>query len=105
MVEDKKELEKIAGVGHTIEIQGKKLKVSPLRLRDMIALSQYEADDHIPIESRGYSVFLHLRENPDITLESVLDMELSDITKIIEFCDAVLYGVTPEKKDDDSKNE
>ena len=104
MVENKKELEQIAGVGHAIEIQGKMLKASPLRLRDMVELAQYE-EGHIPIETRAYSVFLHLRENKDITLDNVLDMEMSDVAKIIEFCDTVLY---PEKKkddDDNSKNE
>ena len=104
MVDDSKELEQIAGVGRSIEIQGKMLKVSPLRARDIIALAQYENDDHIAIEVRTYSVFLHLRENPDITLDNVLDMEMFDIAKIIEFCDAVLY---PEKKKEDanSKND
>lgn len=101
MVEDSKELEQMAGSSREIEIQGKKLKVAPLRLRDIIDLSRYE-DEHIPLETRAYSVFLHLRENKEITLEDVLDMEMADITKIIEFCDAVLY---PEKKQEgDSKN-
>lgn len=101
MIKDSKELQQISGLGREIEIQGKRLRVSPLRLRDIIALTQYE-DGHIPLEVRAYSVFLHLRENPEITFESILDMEMSDITKIIEFCDTVLYP--DKKKDDESKN-
>ena len=103
MIEDSKELEQVAGMGRSIEINGRMLKASPLRLRDIITLSQYESDNHLLVEVRGYSVFLHLRENPNIKFEDVLDMEMADITKIVEFCDKAFYS-DKKQEDDDSKN-
>lgn len=107
MVEDNKELEQIAGAGRAIEIQGKMLKVSPLRLRDIIELTQYEVDGHLSVEVNAYSVFLHLRENIELSFDNMKDWEMTDVKKVKEFCDADFYpekNKEDKKEDDNSKN-
>jgi len=85
-----KELELQSGITNTLEINGKQLKISPLRVREIIALNQYE-EDHTSMEIRAYSMFLHLRENDDIALDFVLDLEMSEANKLAEGIERLLY--------------
>lgn len=73
----KDSLEDMSGLGYGLaEIDGQSLKLSPLRLRDIIALGQY-SNDRVNLEIQSYAVFLHLRDNPDITLDYVLDLTMA----------------------------
>jgi hypothetical protein len=88
-----KDLDKIAGVDDTIELNGKELILSPLRLRDMITIEKY-AREHgdLPFASfeiRTYSLFIALHSQ--VTLEFINDLSINEARQAFAKLDAISF--------------